>query len=120
MAAHKGINVRLWLWPAISVALLLSIGVLAGDTSAATSTGAPGAPATKAPAGPSDPAKSSPSVPLTPTCGPGSDYVVTRSVNAPIYSGVTDINNHCDDCVTNVALPFPYTFYGQVFNSINV
>ena len=53
MAAHKGINTRLWLWPAISVALLLSIGVLAGDTSAATSTGAPGAPTTKAPAGPS-------------------------------------------------------------------
>ena len=27
---------------------------------------------------------------------------------------------NCDDCSVPLALPFPYTFYGQVFNSVNV
>ncbi|MFZ4575378.1 MAG: hypothetical protein ACOYN0_13345, partial [Phycisphaerales bacterium] len=34
-----------------------------------------------------------------------------------ITPGTTDIGNHCDDCVTTVALPFPVTLYGAAYNS---
>ena len=34
--------------------------------------------------------------------------------------GTTDIGNHGDDPVTTVALPFPFTLYGQTFTSINL
>jgi hypothetical protein len=35
-------------------------------------------------------------------------------------AGVSDIGNHCDDCATLVALPFPFTFYGTSYNQIRV
>jgi N-acetylneuraminic acid mutarotase len=34
--------------------------------------------------------------------------------------GTTDIGNHCEDCVTNVSLPFAYQLYDQTFTSANV
>jgi hypothetical protein len=34
--------------------------------------------------------------------------------------GGLDIGNHCDDCVTSVALPFPVTYYDATFNLVNV
>jgi len=34
--------------------------------------------------------------------------------------GTTDIGNHCDDCVTTLALPFSFTLYGQSFNAVNL
>ena len=34
--------------------------------------------------------------------------------------GTTDIGNHCDDCVTTIALPFPYTLYDQSFTMVNL
>ena len=35
--------------------------------------------------------------------------------------GVTDIGNHCDDCVTSdVALPFTFAFYGTPYNRVNI
>ncbi len=34
--------------------------------------------------------------------------------------GVTDIGNHCDDCVTPITFPFPITFYGETYTSGNV
>ena len=34
--------------------------------------------------------------------------------------GTTDIGNHGDDTVTTIALPFPFTLYGQTFTSINL
>src|SRR5205085_4085966 len=46
------------------------------------------------------------------TCGPNSNYAITTSTGG-IVPGVTDIGNHCDDCNTNIALPFAYRFYGQ-------
>jgi hypothetical protein len=36
------------------------------------------------------------------------------------FFGGTDIGNHADDGTTTVALPFPYTLYGQTFSSANV
>src|SRR4051794_6904747 len=35
----------------------------------------------------------------TPSCGPGTDYGVTRTTGT-LVSGTADIGNHCDDCVT--------------------
>ena len=34
--------------------------------------------------------------------------------------GTTDIGNHADDEVTTIALPFPYSFYDQTYNSVNL
>jgi hypothetical protein len=34
--------------------------------------------------------------------------------------GDTDIGNHCDDCVTHIALPFAFSFYGQTFTTANI
>ncbi|HJW37495.1 MAG TPA: hypothetical protein VJ420_02605 [Candidatus Udaeobacter sp.] len=37
-----------------------------------------------------------------------------------IVLGGTDIGNHGDDVVTNIALPFLFTLYDQTFNSVNL
>ncbi|MFA6044263.1 MAG: hypothetical protein WC718_04715 [Phycisphaerales bacterium] len=42
------------------------------------------------------------------------------SPNATAVSGTVDIGNHCDDCVTNITLPFPVTLFGTSYNSANV
>lgn len=47
------------------------------------------------------------------------DYEVT-SASGTMVPGVTDVGNHCDECVTAIALPFPFTFYDQTFTSANV
>ena len=39
---------------------------------------------------------------------------------ASIIPGTDDTGNHCDDCVTNVTLPFSFQFYDQTFTSVNV
>jgi hypothetical protein len=52
----------------------------------------------------------------TPTCTP--QYVVTQGGScAP---GTTDIGNHCDDCTTAVAVPFPFTLYTTAYTSVNL
>jgi len=52
--------------------------------------------------------------------GTCSDYNVATSVGQAIVPGTTDTGNHCDDCSTNIALPFSFSFYGASFNSANV
>ncbi len=47
------------------------------------------------------------------------DYT-TSTGSGTITPGDTDTNNHCDDCATLIALPFPVSVYGQTFNSANV
>lgn len=44
----------------------------------------------------------------------------TPSANCIIVPGTSDSGNHCDDCVTNIILPFGVQFYGQLFTSANV
>jgi len=34
-------------------------------------------------------------------------------------AGVVDSGNHCDDCSSTIALPFPVTFYGTQYTSVN-
>lgn len=56
----------------------------------------------------------------TPTATPSnlcSNYVVVPTSGATIVPGIVDIGNHCDDCLTTIALPFPVTLYGREFTS---
>src|SRR5215210_1387717 len=39
---------------------------------------------------------------------------------ATIVPGTIDIDNHCDDCISTISLPFPVTFYGQQCSEANV
>jgi hypothetical protein len=53
----------------------------------------------------------------TPTCCP---YMTTMG-SGTIVPGTTDIGNHCDDCTTQITLPFPVTLYGVVtYNHLDV
>src|SRR5204863_1717056 len=38
----------------------------------------------------------------------------------PILPGTVNTGNSCDDCVTNITLPFPVSFYGQTFTTANL
>ncbi|HEX9990875.1 MAG TPA: S-layer homology domain-containing protein [Chloroflexia bacterium] len=48
-------------------------------------------------------------------CGGGNYGVITST--GTIVPGTTDIGNHCNDCTTNVTLPFPFQLYDQVFTT---
>src|SRR5213075_153792 len=37
----------------------------------------------------------------------------------PIVPGTTDTGNHCDDCITTIALPFSFQLYGNSYSSVN-
>ena len=47
------------------------------------------------------------------------DYTITTG-SGTIVPGITDSGNHGDDLVTNIALPFPVTFYDQTFFSVGI
>lgn len=47
----------------------------------------------------------------------GTGYVITSSGGASIVPGIDDTGNHGDDDVTQINLPFPFTFYRQSFNT---
>ena len=47
-------------------------------------------------------------------------YTITTTTGASIVSGTTDVGSHCDDCITNISLPFSFTFYGTPYASVNV
>ena len=52
-------------------------------------------------------------------CPPADHYSIAQ-IGGSIVPGTTDIGNHGDDQVTNVALPFPYTLYDQTYTSVNL
>jgi hypothetical protein len=52
--------------------------------------------------------------------GQCTSFSVTQSSGVAIDPGTTDTGNHCDDCTTGVALPFPVTMYGATFTSARV
>jgi carboxypeptidase T len=55
--------------------------------------------------------------PTATTCSPGNTgYGITTSTGATLTPGSTDVGNHCDDCVTAVALPFPVLLYGTTYS----
>ncbi len=49
----------------------------------------------------------------------GCDYLYCESIST-LISGITDIGNQCDDCLTDVTLPFPYTLYNVTYSKIKV
>jgi hypothetical protein len=55
----------------------------------------------------------------TPTPIPCAGLTIVQ-IGGSIVPGTTDIGNHGDDTVTTVALPFPFTLYGQIFTSVNL
>src|SRR6476659_1449122 len=46
----------------------------------------------------------------TPTPIPCAGLTISQ-ISGTIVPGTTDTGNHCDDCVTTIALPFPFTLY---------
>jgi len=71
----------------------------------------PPATATPPPPTVTSTATTAPPTPTATPCG-GSTCVF-----AP---GITDIGNHCDNCITAITLPFPFQFYDQTFITGNV
>src|SRR5947199_5440627 len=69
---------------------------------------------------PTPSATASPTPTNTPTPTPCVSQYVVSQIGGSIVPGTTDIGNHCDDCTTTVALPFPYTLYDQSYNTINL
>src|SRR5581483_5512401 len=51
--------------------------------------------------------------------GLAGNYIFSAAADV-VSGGGVDVGNHCDDCVTAVALPFPVTFYGTSYSSVNV
>ena len=47
------------------------------------------------------------------------DYTIITGSGIIVY-GITDTGNHCDECITSIALPFPVTFYDQTFFSVGI
>jgi hypothetical protein len=50
---------------------------------------------------------------------PPPQYIITPGTDT-IVPGTADTGNHCDDCATTVALPFPLQYFGQTYNSVGV
>ncbi len=49
------------------------------------------------------------------------NYTLTTSTGATIVPGTTMVSgSNCDDCVNPAAIPFPFTFYGNSYSSVNV
>jgi hypothetical protein len=53
-------------------------------------------------------------------CGALSNYAMNLQGGASIVPGTTDIGNHCDNCITNVTLPFTFRLYDANVTSFNV
>jgi hypothetical protein len=61
-----------------------------------------------------------PTATRTPSATPtpcGYDFT---TATATIVPGTQDIGNHCDDCVTHITLPFPFTLYNQQYSAAQV
>ena len=56
----------------------------------------------------------------SPTAGPTACSYSVLQTTGKLAPGTYDIGNHCDDCITELALPFPVSFYGQQFSLANV
>jgi hypothetical protein len=52
-------------------------------------------------------------------CPAQNHYTITQ-IGGTIVPGTMDIGNHCDDCVTTISLPFPYTLFDQTYTSVNL
>jgi len=51
-----------------------------------------------------------------PPAPPQPSYTIATASGQSLIPGTTDIGNHCDDCTTPVALPFPVLLYGRWYS----
>jgi hypothetical protein len=59
--------------------------------------------------------------PPTATSTPGTcQYQVTATTGATMIPATNDIGNHCDDCTTDLSLPFPVSVYGTPVTNVRV
>jgi hypothetical protein len=58
-------------------------------------------------------ATASPTPTATATATPCQTSYTTATSTGTITAGGTDIGNHCDDCTTDITLPFPVSVYGN-------
>ena len=62
---------------------------------------------------PTSTATASPTPTATATATPCFVTYTTATTTGTITAGGTDIGNHCDDCTTDIVLPFPVSVYGN-------
>src|SRR5215471_17404728 len=72
-----------------------------------------GGPSPTASPSPTSTATASPTPTATATATPCQTGYTTATSTGTITPGGTDIGNHCDDCTTQVTLPFPVSVYGH-------
>ena len=90
------------------------------NTPTATATASPSPTATATPT-PSDPGGTPTSTPTpTPTPMQSCCQYVTSSGTGTIVPGIIDTGNHCDNCLTQIAFPFPVQFYNATFTQAYV
>src|SRR5205814_2719128 len=54
----------------------------------------------------------------TPTvCGGSANYGIATATGASLVLGTTDTGNHCDDCNTQITLPFTFRLYDQNYTT---
>jgi hypothetical protein len=58
-------------------------------------------------------ATASPTPTATATATPCQTGYTTATSTGTITAGGTDVGNHCDDCTTDITLPFPVSVYGN-------
>ena len=90
------------------------------NTPTATATASPSPTPTATPT-PSDPGGTPTSTPTaTPTPMQSCCQYVTSSGTGTIVPGIIDTGNHCDNCLTQIAFPFPVQFYNATFTQAYV
>ena len=90
------------------------------NTPTPTATASPSPTATATPT-PSDPGGTPTSTPTaTPTPMQACCQYVTSSGTGTIVPGTIDTGNHCDNCLTQIAFPFPVQFYNETFTQAYV
>ena len=57
------------------------------------------------------------SAPSLASAGVGVVYTTNTQTGQSITPGTTDTGNHCDDCTTEITLPFPVSIYGGSYTS---
>jgi len=51
------------------------------------------------------------------SAGGGIIYTTNTQTGQSIIPGTTDTGNHCDDCTTQITIPFPVSIYGGSYTS---
>ncbi len=90
-----------------------------GGTPTPTATGTPPTP-TNTPIPTNTPTATNTVPPTnTPICS--NNYTLSTSAGATIVPGTTMVSgSNCDDCVNPAAIPFPFSFYGNSYSSVNL